>query len=43
MSNQEYEFLTSEHMAGFHDKVVEGCYECARENRLIMTYKEIND
>jgi hypothetical protein len=36
------EFLTSEHLAGFHDKVTEGCYECWREQRIISAKKTVD-
>lgn len=41
MDNEK--FLASEHMAGFHDKVTEGCYECHREQRIIKAKCVCND
>ena len=32
---QEIEFADSEHLAGQHHTYQEGCYECAKENRLL--------
>lgn len=37
------DFITSEHMAGFHNTVQEGCYECHREQRLISAKKTVQN
>ena len=40
--DKQFEFLESEHFGNFHNKVQAGCYECARERRLIQAKKSID-
>lgn len=39
---QQYDFLTSEHLAGYHNGYTEHCYECWRENCIIQAHRTVN-